>query len=151
MITKPQNVQAVIDWLNKGAPEMAFSMHYSLRDLNELNDFLDDDDDEEFSPRELQKATDGSCGSVCCIAGAAAQFDGVKPTDPAYDSWGPLQDRALSYFGVKKPEDCPWMLPVFDPDYAPPRCTPQQAALALERWANQPVFNITFDPWEHPL
>lgn len=146
------NINKVIDWLNRGAPEAVFSMKYALRPIDDtwVGD-PDDEDYQELAPSERAKIGNNSCGSVCCIAGAAAQFDGVSPTDPAYNAWSPIQDRALSYFGInpRDHERLPWMLPVFDPDLAPNNCSPQQAAEALARWAAHADKNITFNPWSY--
>lgn len=147
-----ENLNKVYAWLHKGAPEFVFSMNYSLRKIEDT-DVADKDWDEDgyyrLAPSQRAKVDEGSCGSVCCIAGAAAQFDGAKPDE--YDSWTPIQDRALRYFGInpKDYDDIPWMLPVFDPDLAPPKCGPNQAAKALKLWADHVAItgDITFNPW----
>lgn len=142
------NINKVIDWLNRGAPEMVFSMRYSLMDIE--NTCLDDDSDEDYEelPYSEQEKISNGCGSVCCIAGAAAQYAGMKTTDACLDGWSGIQDKALEFFGVTKPEKCRWMLPVFDPDEAPHGCTPQQAAKALKLWADQVYFDIHYNPWD---
>ena len=150
------NINKVIGWLHRGAPEVIFSMKYALRTIEET-DVEDKDYPEDnegyyaLAYSQRQKVDNNSCGSVCCIAGAAAQFDGVKPNDPEYDTWTPIQDRALRYFGInpKDYDDLPWMLPVFDPDLAPDNCGPRTAATALKLWAENTPFNITFNPWSH--
>lgn len=133
-----QNIQQVIDWLNQGAPHSVFSMSRSLvyQDSDDLEDI------HQFAPSEYEKLTQDSCGSVCCIAGAAAQFDGATPVDNS--GWVYLQERALKFFG-KPTATRFFMLPVFDPGLAPKPCTPQQAAEALKRWASQP--DVEFNPW----
>lgn len=140
------NINKIIEWLNRGAPEYVFSMRHGLTALSDTD--LMETDDEEYgywtlSYSERNKVTAG-CGSVCCIGGAAAQFDGATPGE--YVDWTEIQDRALKYFGVKKPEHCAWMLPIFDPDRAPEKTTPQKAAEALKLWANQS--DIYFNPWD---
>lgn len=138
-----ENINKVIDWLNRGAPEVAFSMTYSNITSKGLPVYEDDTDT--FSPTELEKLLNGGCGSVCCIAGAAAQFSGMPPSEnPA---WSDIQARALEYFGFDHDEDTPWMLPVFDPDYAPSPCSPQFAAQALELWAKYAKEDIAYNPW----
>lgn len=152
-----ENINKVIDWLNRGAPEVIFSMRYALRHIDDTavaDKSYPEESDGYYSLAHSQRAKvdNNSCGSVCCIAGAAAQFDGVKIDDPNYDSWTPIQDRALRYFGITKPEGCPWMLPVFDPDEAPQNCGPLTAAKALKRWADHVAKHpdhITFNPWEN--
>jgi len=147
-----ENLNKVIDWLHRGAPEMIFSMKYSLRTIDET-DVADKDYTWDgyyaLALSQQAKVDTDSCGSVCCIAGAAAQFDGARPNE--YDEWGPIQKRALQYFGINPEDydDLPWMLPVFDPDLAPDNCGPRTAAAALKRWAEQPVFDINFNPWSH--
>lgn len=144
------NLNKVYAWLHKGAPEFVFSMNYALRRIEDTG--VEDDDYERLAPSQQAKVDEGSCGSVCCIAGAAAQFDGAKPDQ--YDEWGPIQKRALQYFGINPYaySDLPWMLPVFDPDLAPNNCGPRTAAKALKRWADHVAANpteITFNPWSH--
>ena len=133
-----ENINKVIDWLNRGAPEVVFSMHYSNVPYDSL--LIDADDTDRFSPTELEKALKGNCGSVCCIAGAAEQFSGMPATENP--DWSTTQARALKYFGLPPAEL--WMLPVFDPHMAPEPCSPQLAAKALALWAKH---NITFNPW----
>ena len=152
-----ENINKVIDWLHRGAPEVIFSMKYALRTIGDT-DVEDKDYPEDnegyyaLAYSQRQKVDAGGCGSVCCIAGAAAQFDGAKPDE--YDDWTPVQKRALQYFGIN-PDDydrLPWMLPVFDPDETPQNCGPLTAAKALKRWADHIAKHpdhITFNPWEH--
>lgn len=144
-----ENINKVIDWLNRGAPEYVFSMRHALTTVSDT-DLTETDEDEygywSLAYSERNKVTAG-CGSVCCIGGAAAQFDGMKPGD--YQDWTEVQDRALKYFGIKRPTNCPRMLAVFDPDLAPANCRPKQAAEALKIWASQSPeeFDINFNPW----
>lgn len=137
-----KNLNSLIDWLERGAPEVVFSMNYGLRTLDEATDY-DGGFEFELPQSELNKFESRSCGSVCCIAGAAAQFDGV-PVENDYD-WNQIQSRALKYLGL--PPTSVWMLPVFDPDYAPEACTPKQAAQALKLWAEHAETDIEFNPW----
>ena len=137
------NINKVIDWLNKGAPEVVFSMTYSNIQTKDLS--VPENDTYSFSPTELEKILNGGCGSVCCIAGAAAQFSGMPPSDT--HNWSEVQDQALEYFGIDPDGYTPWMLPVFDPNYAPSPCPPQIAAQALELWANHAHSDPTFNPW----
>lgn len=149
-----ENINKVIDWLNRGAPEVIFSMKYALRTIDDT-DVEDKDYPEDnegyyaLAYSQRQKVDAGGCGSVCCIAGAAAQFDGAKPDQ--YDEWSPVQKRALQYFGINPEDydDLPWMLPVFDPDLAPDNCGPLTAAKALKLWAEHADKDITFNPWSH--
>lgn len=137
-----ENVQRVIDWLRAGAPEAIFTMHYSLHEVSVLDEW----DHGRLAPSEQAKTP--HCGSVCCIGGYAAQLGGMTARNNS-GSWSPIQDKALEFFGVDTdtdPYQIPWMLPVFNPGFAPLRCTPQEAADALERWANQD--NIAFNPWQ---
>lgn len=149
-----ENINKVIDWLNRGAPEVIFSMRYSLHPIEDTDvenkDYPDDNEGYyALAYSQRQKVDAGGCGSVCCIAGAAAQFDGAKPDDHGYTLWSSIQDRALQYFGInpKDYDDLPWMLPVFDPHLAPPNCDPITAAAALKRWADNTPFDIAFNPW----
>lgn len=142
-----ENINKVIDWLTRGAPEYVFSMRHALTTVSDTH--LTETDNDEYgywslAYSERNKVTAG-CGSVCCIGGAAAQFDGMKLGE--YEDWTDVQDRALKYFGVTKPYNCPWMLAVFDPGLAPYKVSPQQAAEALKIWASQSPFDITFNPW----
>ena len=145
-----ENINKVIDWLNRGAPEVVFSMVYSLRLIDDTG--VEDREDDRngyygLAPSEQAKVDEGSCGSVCCIAGAAVQFAGVKPDDPDYNCWSPIQNRALKFFGITPTGTIPWMLPVFDPEEAPDNCPPQLAAKALKLWAKHAQQDITFNPW----
>ncbi len=153
------NLNKVYAWLHKGAPEVIFSMKYALRPIEETDvtdrDYFDEDEGYYALARSQQEKVDaGGCGSVCCIAGAAAQFDGVKVNDPDYEDWTPIQNRALTYFGIDPNayDNIPWMLPVFDPDLAPPNCGPRTAAKALKLWADHVAAHpkdIEFNPWSH--
>ena len=135
-----ENVQRVIDWLRAGAPEAIFTMHYSLHEVS----ILDEYDQERLAPSEQAKTT--NCGSVCCIGGYAAQLAGVTPHNND-GNWTNIQDKALEFFGIDTESifHIQWMMPVFSPDLAPLRCTPQEAADALERWADQD--DVNFNPW----
>ena len=136
-----ENIDKVIDWLNRGAPEVVFSMHYDLVWLDDLH--FDDEDHRRLAPSEQVKVN--TCGSVCCIAGAAAQFNGLTPGN--YSSWFKVQEQALQFFGVRPTGIIPRILPVFDPHRAPPNCDPITAAAALQRWADNTPFDIAFNPW----
>lgn len=138
-----ENIDKVIDWLNRGAPEVIFSMHYDLVWLNDLN--FDAEDHPHLAPSEQVKFRNNTCGSVCCIAGAAAQFNGLTPGN--YSSWFKVQEQALQFFGVRPVGIIPRILPVFDPRLAPPNCDPITAAAALQRWADNTPFDIAFNPW----
>jgi hypothetical protein len=145
------NINKVIDWLEQGAPEFVFSMRYGLTKVEET-DLLDEDDDQyETLAMSQKEKLDAGCGSVCCIGGAAAQFDGMKPGDQ-YEGWWDIQTRALKYFGIPFDEHTPWMLAVFDPDCAPEQTGPKAAAKALKRWADHVAQNptdINFNPWDN--
>ena len=146
------NLNKVYAWLHKGAPEVIFSMKYALRPIEDTS--VEDDEYYDLTRSQQEKVDAGGCGSVCCIAGAAAQFDGVKVNDPDYEEWSAVQNRALTYFGIdpKAYDRLPWMLPVFDPDYAPPNCGPRTAAKALKLWADHVATHpkdIEFNPWDH--
>jgi hypothetical protein len=132
-----ENIQTVVDWLEAGAPHSVFSMHHGLLATSIVWDL----DFDGIPPDQLDKVDD--CGTVCCMAGAAAQFGGLKPADDR--SWSVLQNAALSYFGLP-PTSC-HMLPVFNPHGAPPFCSPQRAAVALKLWAEQAETNPNFNPW----
>lgn len=137
------NLKQLIDWLDRGAPEFVFSMDIGLRGLHEVVDSFGDFEFE-LSQSELDKIQSGSCGSVCCIAGAAAQFGGAPIINEF--GWADIQERALAFLGL--PNDHGYhMLPVFDPDNAPEACTPKQAAQALKLWAEHADTNPAFDPW----
>ena len=137
-----ENINKVIDWLKAGAPHAVFCMDYALVSINHL----DEDDEYILANSEYQKLMAEDCGSVCCIAGAAAQFGGASPTEDR--TWFEIQALALKFFGIdpSEAEGMP-MLRVFDPECAHSNCTPQQAAEALELWANQQDFDINFNPW----
>ena len=145
-----ENIDKVIDWLNRGAPEVVFSMRYSLSPIEDtdVEDMEDDGDGDGYyglAPSEQAKVDNQSCGSVCCIAGAAAQFNGLTPGN--YSSWFKVQEQALQFFGVRPVGIIPRILPVFDPRLAPPNCDPITAAAALQRWADNTPFDIAFNPW----
>lgn len=142
-----ENIQTLINWLEAGAPEVVFSMYEGLTSVEALNFTEGSVHQIVLSDSEKQKINSGHCGSVCCIAGAAALLTGVSI--PAYEDyyWSDIQSKALEYFGLP-PTNIP-MLPVFDPVEAPENCSPQTAAKALQIWADQPDFKIDFNPWRH--
>ncbi len=135
-----ENLNKLIDWLEAGAPHRVFSMTISNLPIDQVHY-----GDISLSASERRKFGNPDCGSVCCIAGAAAEFGGMKPG--AYEDWCDVQNAALEYLGIDPSSTDMWMLPVFDPEFAPSSCSPQQAAAALKRWAENQPFHPEFNPW----
>lgn len=142
-IMNHKNLNQLIDWLDRGAPEALFSMNIGLRAPDEVVDSFGDFEFE-LPQSELDKLHAKSCGSVCCIAGAAAQFGGAPIVNDF--GWADIQERALAFLGLPNAHGH-HMLPVFDPDLAPEACTPKQAAQALKLWATHADTNPAFNPW----
>lgn len=145
-----QNLAHLTSWLKQGAPEHLFTMQVAVAPSNTLpDDSWDFYQTNDASEDQLsKKKTD--CGSVCCIAGAAAQFRGhYTPEKLAHKDWSVIQSEALEYLGLNPSKAEMRMIPLFDPDEAPHGCSPAQAAEALEIWAPHAAMgNLDFNPWE---
>lgn len=133
-----ENLTKLRDWLNDGAPTVIFNMAVGFERLDQL----DADDLDSISEVERNKPGIGECGTVCCIAGASARFDGMIPG--AFTSWMDVAKRALNYLGLElNPDDPSWYgHDLFDPFLAPHNCTPQQAAQAVQNVMDGK------EPWE---
>ena len=133
-MTNIPNLTRLRDWLLAGAPHHLFSMQYGLITTSAALNSTEDGELHELeglSQIELNKPGVGDCGTVCCIAGAAAMLDGMEPSTNG-DSWPFVRARALRALDL--PDDPNnWMgHDLFDPDCAPDNCTPTQAAEAVQ-------------------
>jgi len=123
-----ENMTKLRDWLAAGAPHVRFDMDTGVV-VEESHGM-------------------GDCGTVCCIAGAAAlmavngdtivkdihdveelDFDGEEA------SWYTIMDKALSWLGLPE-NNSSFGHDLFDPHAAPDDCTPAQAADAVTRLMN---------------
>lgn len=135
------NLKKLKSWLDSGAPHVAFSMKFSVENVEDmLMDYL-----EEIGEVEINKPGVGECGTVCCIAGAAilmskeaidkdkVDHDKIKETS---GRWLDVRESALEWLGMSYlhagEEGNYFGHPLFNPDCAPENCTPQQAAQAVQ-------------------
>lgn len=137
-ITNKPNALALIEWLMLGAPHAVFNIDYACMVPDEYEFAGAFYDAEEQGDAEGVDMED--CGSVCCIAGAAAQMAvgefGRKPEMTADMPWDELQDRAVEWLGLDLSDDDhdEWdgsMWPIFDPEYWDEKPTGPAAAAAL--------------------
>lgn len=133
-----KNLEKLRDWLNDGAPHLVFNMKFGLVPANVI-------DAEEMvtssAPEQLFRFTRhqegiGDCGTVCCIAGAAAvlfDYEKRSAADLADQvlGWDTISHQAMWALGLPDVEDF-FGHTLFNPLMAPDRCTPQQAALAVQ-------------------
>jgi hypothetical protein len=128
-----KNMNKVIAWLEAGAPHAYFDMDYGVQQPNDFEFFGNYTAYKNVEEKE-------NCGTVCCIAGAAALMDyaeeidykGVFPKISPEMRWQEVEKRALKYLGL--PKDCAdFGNELFSPEYAPENCTPQEAAEAMKR------------------
>ncbi len=123
------NCKELLAWLDAGAPHAVFDMHFDNISLS----VFDDMELYQFQDQVDSKGI-GSCGTVCCIAGAAAGLaagDISKPLSE-YGSWSETQNTALNWLGLPKGNERHGH-DLFDPTQSPEDCTPAQAAEALRR------------------
>ncbi len=135
-----ENLAQLRDWLKYGALDVKFDMRTGLRLV------------------KLDPEAETACGTVCCIGGAAHWMSQGMPTptemitlnrDNLVDglfhkdmvSWEHLAPEALRWLGL--PDNGGFMKhDLFDPDLAPYKCTPRQAARAVQNVMNG------LEPWE---
>lgn len=148
-----ENYEQLRSWLLEGAATVEFDMNYALRYGSEEGT--------------------GSCGTACCIAGAALQMNRgifgmplLSIPDDVWDdisyavskedvvdgedvvSWDSTAKEAIEFLGVDvdglpDQKDDSYILDLFSSEQAPDGCTPEQAAQALEN------FDLTGDPmWD---
>ena len=137
-------LSTLADWLEDGAPGVAFNM-FTFR--HTIGTVLGPEGDPCDAPMiKRQVAAKGlSLSDICCgLDGATVQlFLPEYPVSQSQD-YGQLQDLALNLLGLPRMRkgstwDCGHDL--FDPSHAPPDCSPEQAAKAVRRLiAGQ-------DPW----
>lgn len=140
-----ENLQKLIDWLDAGAPHFIFDMRTDLESY-----YVQDLSERLFQQVEAKGI--GECGTVCCIAGWAAQQMGVKPEHDFV--WQTIRNKALQFFGLGEPKsamsldyrDPDWFgHPLFNSILAPHDCTPEQAAKAARRVLEDPADP---NPWK---
>ncbi len=137
-----ENLKRLKGWLEAGAPHASFNMHEGL--------IVTTDD------------ADPECGTVCCIAGAAKLMAHAKEGEvfPPLKKqveltmsggawWDEVRDEALRFLGLEHqatphPNGGPkWYgHPLFSTDLAPAKCTPKQAAQAVQNVIDGK------EPWE---
>lgn len=138
-----ENFKTLTDWLEAGAPERAFSMNHGTRPTETL-----DECDLRSYPhvaQQLEKKED--CGSVCCLGGYAYQQE-TGDMGHEYLAWDVIQGAALDWLGLSNPERI-HMIALFEPDYAPEHCTPEQAALAVKDFIANSGGDVAYNPWEN--
>lgn len=135
-----KNLETLAQWLEAGAPHQNFTMEYALNLTEDI------EDEPEFFLDQRGQTLDTDCGTVCCIAGAAFLMskapEGQMLPDPEtqvtlvrrYPHWNTLEKEALEWLGLEAQyPDASFQHDLFDPNMAPPRCTPRQAAEAVRR------------------
>lgn len=118
-------LEELAQFLEAGAPEVVFTMNYSLETRDNLNIELP------TSQLAHQLAIKPDCGTVCCIAGYVAQQIGADDDV----GMGAMFRQVADHLGISTTESkCPSMVnDLFDPHLAPDECTPAQAAVAVRR------------------
>ncbi len=140
-----ENCNKLLEWLDAGAPHAVFDITVGSACVIEYKDddghFMDP-----FVEHQVKTKGIGDCGTVCCIAGAAAALKLGDISTPVQGiEFTGIANLALDFLGLEKQSGChdPWLLhDLFDPDLAPSDCTPQQAAAALRR------VMVGEEPWE---
>jgi hypothetical protein len=124
-----RRLKALLKWLEAGAPHFVFNMKEDLTTY--YVEYLDHPLVQQVDAKGL-----GACGTMCCIAGFAAQKAGVKPSE--IGQWTTVREAALEYLGlpeVSSPSgfrvDNWYGHPLFSSVLAPKDCTPAQAAQAV--------------------
>ena len=133
-----ENCNQLLNWLDDGAPHAVFNMDFCNMPLSVVTgDDIEADTDDATRRDEiiLEAKTKGigECGTVCCIAGAAAgmtQGDISKPLEEI--QWHVIADTAIKFLGIEK-QNTLMSHDLFDNCLAPENCTPAQAAAALRR------------------
>jgi hypothetical protein len=125
-----RRLKALLKWLEAGAPHFVFNMKEGLTTYykEDLKDHL---------VEQVETKGLGACGTMCCIAGFAAQKAGLKPSHVGH--WPQVRDAALGYLGLPEMETpAPGFRsgnwyghPLFSNVLAPEDCTPAQAAQAV--------------------
>lgn len=130
-----QEFDRLINWLDCGAPEHLFSMHFSWHRYSAYS--------RQFDDVALERKAKPRCGSICCIAGYLDQGE----TDNS--DWHSMQSNALRKLGL--PPTRISMIPLFDPDCALNSPTPQQAADAVRRFRDHYRVHkdLEFNPWSN--
>lgn len=140
-----ENCNKLLEWLDAGAPHAVFDITVGNMRVIERKD----DNGEirnSWVAEQVETKGVGDCGTVCCIAGAAAALKegDISTPIPSVD-FEVIATSALNFLGIEEqedPEDKYMLHDLFDPDLAPYNCTPQQAAAALRR------VMVGEEPWE---
>ena len=140
-----ENCNKLLAWLEAGAPHAVFHMRFSNGPIENVCSIEDLRTYYPSAYQQVEAKGIGACGTVCCIAGAAAGMASGDIAKPLDEGWHDVTDKALKFLGIKRqsnPVDS-WMIhDLFDPFLAPENCTPQQAAQALRNVMEGK------DPWE---
>lgn len=140
-----ENCNKLLEWLDAGAPHAVFDISVGNMRVFERKDDAGEIRNSWVAEQVEAKGV-GDCGTVCCIAGAAAALsEGDISTPIQSDDFEVIATSALNFLGIEEQEDPAdrYMLhDLFDPDLAPYNCTPQQAATALRR------VMVGEEPWE---
>ena len=125
------NRAQLMSWLKAGAPHMIFDMSYGVIDL-------------EYAKVD----TDATCGTVCCIAGAAALMSkgqiGLPAKETFFDEalFFRISRAALEFLGLEREPHTGYDHALFDPKGNNGPNGPAEAAIALQR-----AFD-GLDPWD---
>lgn len=137
-------LSGLADWLDEGAPGVAFNMFAIRQPISYVLGPEGDPMDARMILRQVAEKNLTQTDICCGLDGAAVQlFDPVFPMY-APEHFERVQERALELLGLPRMDkgprwDCAHDL--FDPTNAPDGCSPRQAAQAVRRLiAGQ-------DPW----
>lgn len=133
------NAARLLEWLDNGAPHTYFDIDTGVGSADDYQYGAKVDRCYDKSRAEGMPAT---CGTVCCIAGAAdLMAAGIfgEPRAPAWPrSWHGVEARAMRWLGIDMdalPEQVDNVyLDLFNPSLAPTGATGQQAAQALRNF-----------------
>jgi hypothetical protein len=129
----------LLEWLEAGAPAFVFNMHSSVvsYDKHSLGD--------SFIFHQVKEKGLGECGTMCCIAGWAAQKHKNYETGFYWDTVGHLGRKylGLPLIENQSTEDGWFFHPLFNPHLAPPNCTADQAAQAVRNT----IADAYSNPW----
>lgn len=134
-----ENCNAILDWLDLGAPHAVFDMEISSLPVSQV--CFDEDDEEDLEKKgvfyeQVETKGIGSCGTACCIAGAAY---GMMKGDisktyggPGGVTWQEMSEAAGEWLGVPFNNDF-YYNDLFENTRISKNATPADAAAALRR------------------